>query len=132
MVRGSYELGARISAADYIRAVTGMHNTSREIVHALMPYDALLAPTLTRHAVRIGSLPSNPATAADEIYGWIAFTFPFNSTGQPAISLPNGFNKAGLPLAIQLVGRPGDEAGIIALAAEFERARPWRDKHPPI
>jgi len=75
--------------------VTGMHNTSREVVHALMPYDALLAPTLTRPAVRIGSLPSNPATGADEIYGWIAFTFPFNSTGQPAISIPNGFSKAG-------------------------------------
>ena len=132
VVRGSYEWGAKISAADYIRAVTAMHNTSREIVHALMPYDALLAPTLTRPAVRLGALPSNPATAADEIYAWIAFTFPFNSTGQPAISLPNGFNKSGLPLAIQIVGRPGDEAGIIALAAEFERARPWKDKHPPI
>jgi Asp-tRNA(Asn)/Glu-tRNA(Gln) amidotransferase A subunit family amidase len=132
VVRESYEWGAKISAADYIRAVTAMHNTSREIVHALMPYDALLAPTLTRPAVRLGALPSNPATAADEIYGWIAFTFPFNSTGQPAISLPNGFSKSGLPLAIQLVGRPGDEAGIIALAAEFERARPWKDKHPPI
>jgi len=132
VVRGSYEWGAKISAADYIRAVTGMHNASREIVHALMPYDALIAPTLTRPAVRLGSLPSNPATGADEIYAWIAFTFPFNSTGQPAISIPNGLNKAGLPLAIQLVGRPGDEAGIIALAAEFERARPWKDKHPPI
>ncbi len=90
-----------------------------------MPYDALLAPTLTRPAARLGALPLNPATVADEIYGWIAFAFPFNSTGQPAISLPNGFNKAGLPLAIQLVGRPGDEAGIIALTAEFERARLW-------
>jgi Asp-tRNA(Asn)/Glu-tRNA(Gln) amidotransferase A subunit family amidase len=132
VVRGSYEWGAKISAADYIRAVTGMHNTSREVVHALMPYDALLAPTLTRPAVRIGSLPSNPATGADEIYGWIAFTFPFNSTGQPAISIPNGFSKLGLPLALQIVGRPGDEAGIIALAAEFERARPWKDRHPTI
>jgi Asp-tRNA(Asn)/Glu-tRNA(Gln) amidotransferase A subunit family amidase len=132
VVRGSYEWGAKISAADYIRAVTGMHNTSREIVHALIPYDALLAPTITRPAVRIGTLPSSADTAADEIYGWIAFTFPFNSTGQPAISLPNGFGKAGLPLALQIVGRPGDEAGIIALAAEFERARPWKDKHPPI
>ncbi|MGA7869921.1 MAG: amidase family protein, partial [Candidatus Binatus sp.] len=132
VVRGSYEWGAKISAADYIRAVTAMHNTSREIVHALMPYDALLAPTLTRPAVRLGTLPSSSDTAADEIYGWIAFTFPFNSTGQPAISIPNGFSKAGLPLALQIVGRPGDEAGIIALAAEFERARPWKDKHPPI
>jgi amidase len=131
-VRNSYEWGAKISAADYIRAVTAMHNTSREIVHALMPYDALLAPTITRPAVRLGTLPSNPESAADEIYGWIAFTFPFNSTGQPAISLPNGFSRAGLPLALQIVGRPGDEASIIALAAEFERARPWKEKHPPI
>lgn len=130
--RGTYEWGAKISAADYIRAVTGMHNTSREIIHTLMPYDALIAPTLTRPAVRLGTLPSNPETGADEIYGWIAFTFPFNSTGQPAISIPNGFSKSGLPLALQIVGRPGDEAGIIALAAEFERARPWKDKHPPI
>ena len=132
VVRGSYEWGAKISGVDYLRAITGMHNTSREIVQALMPYDALLAPTLTRPAVRIGSLPSKLETATEEIYGWIAFTFPFNSTGQPAISLPNGFNKAGLPLALQIVGRPGDEAGIVALAAEFERARPWKDKHPPI
>jgi amidase len=132
IVRGSYEWGAKISAADYIRAINGMHNASREVVHALMPYDALLAPTITRPAVKIGSLPSNPETASREFYAWIAFTFPFNSTGQPAISMPNGFSTAGLPLAIQIVGRPGDEAGIIALAAEFERARPWKDKHPPI
>ncbi len=132
VVRGSFEWGAKISAADYIHAITGMHNTSREIIHTLMPYDALIAPTLTRPAVRIGTLASNPATGADEIYAWIAFTFPFNSTGQPAISIPNGFNKAGLPLALQIVGRPADEAGIIALAAEFERARPWKDRHPAI
>jgi Asp-tRNA(Asn)/Glu-tRNA(Gln) amidotransferase A subunit family amidase len=132
LVRGTYDWGRQISAADYVRAVTGMHNTSREIVQALMPYDALLAPTLTRPAVRLGTLPSNPATGADEIYAWIAFTFPFNSTGQPAISIPNGFSHAGLPLAIQIVGRPGDEAGIIALAAQFEAARPWKDRHPAI
>ncbi|HYL57947.1 MAG TPA: amidase [Candidatus Acidoferrales bacterium] len=131
LVRGSYDWGSKISAADYLRAVTGMHNTSREIVQALMPYDALLAPTLTRPAVRLGTLPSNPS-AVDEIYAWIAFTFPFNSTGQPAISMPNGFCKAGLPLAIQIIGRPGDEAGIIALAAQFEVARPWKDRHPTI
>ena len=130
--RGTYEWGAKISAADYIRAVTGMHNTSREVIHTLMPYDALIAPTLTRPAVRLGTLPSSPETGPEEIYGWIAFTFPFNSTGQPAISIPNGFSKSGLPLALQIVGRPGDEAGIIALAAEFERARPWKDQHPPI
>lgn len=132
IVRGSYEWGAKISAADYIHAITAMHNTSREIIDTLMPYDAMLAPTLTRPAVKLGTMPSNPVAAANEFYAWIAFTFPFNSTGQPSISMPNGFSKPGLPLAIQIVGRPGDEAGIIALAAEFERARPWKDKHPPL
>ncbi len=106
VVRASYEWGKKISAADYIRAVTGMHNTSREIIHTLMPFDALIAPTLTRPAVRIGSLGLNPATSADEVYAWIPFTFPFNSTGQPAISIPNGFSKSGLPLALQMIGRP--------------------------
>jgi amidase len=132
LVRQSYEWGKQLSGVDYVRALTNVHNTAREIVRELMPYDALLAPTLTRPAVKIGSLPARMETSADEVYAWIAFTFPFNSTGQPAISMPCGFSKSGLPLAFQIVGRPNDEAGIVALAAQFEEARPFKDKHPSI
>jgi amidase len=132
VVRSSFEWGKQRSAAEYVQALTGLHNTAREIVQALVPYDALLTPTITRPAVRVGSLPSRIETAVDEIYAWNTFTFPFNSTGQPAISLPCGFSKGGLPLAFQIVGRPYDEAGIIALAAQFEEARPVKDRHPPI
>ena len=132
VVRGSYEWGGKLLARDYVRAVAGMHNTSREIVQTLMPYDALLSPTTASPAVKIGALPSKLETSADEIYAWIPFTFPFNSTGQPAISLPNGLSKSGLPLALQIVGRPGDEAGIISIAAQLEEARPWKDRYPPI
>jgi amidase len=132
IVRGTWEWGAKIAAADYIRALTQVHNLSREIVQRLMPYDALLTPTLTRPAVQLGTMAMNPDTAGEEIYGWTAFTFPFNATGQPAISLPNGMSTAGLPLALQIVGRPYDEAGIIALAAQFEEARPWKDRVPPL
>ncbi len=111
VVRGSYEWGKKISAADYIRAVTGMHNTSREIIHTLMPYDALLAPTLTRPAVRHRQpRASNPATSADEIYAWIPFTFPFNSTGQPADLDSQRLQQVGTAARIADVGRPGDEA----------------------
>jgi amidase len=131
-VRGTWEAGRKISSAEYIQAVTGMHNAAREVVQVLAPYDATLLPVMTRPAVRIGTLPSTPEKAADEIYAWIPFTFPFNATGQPAFSLPNGLSKSGLPLAIQIVGRPNDEAGIIALAAQFEKARPWSDRRPPI
>jgi Asp-tRNA(Asn)/Glu-tRNA(Gln) amidotransferase A subunit family amidase len=75
-------------------------------------------------------LYGSPEDALEASFGWIPFTFPFNSTGQPAISVPNGFNAVGLPIGLQIVGRPADEAGIIALAAVFEEARPWRDRHP--
>jgi amidase len=131
-MKPSWEWGRRISAREYLNALSGLHNTAREIIRALAPYDALLTPTLTRPAPCLGTRGAIPEKVADDIYSWISFTFPFNSTGQPAISLPNGFSKSGLPLALQIVGRPNDEAGIIALAAQFEEARPWKNRKPPI
>lgn len=131
VVRATYEQGKKISAADYVNAVREMHNAAREVVQALLPYDALLTPTLTRPAVELGTLPSAPERG-EEIFSWLPFTFPFNATGQPAFSLPGGFTRSGLPIGLQIVGRQNDEAGIIALAAAFEEARPWREKKPPL
>jgi amidase len=130
VVRGSWEQGKNVRAADYINAVAQMHNISRDIVQKLAPYDALITPTLTRPAVRLGTLPSNLETGLGELFAWLVFTFPFNATGQPAFSLPNGFSKEGLPIGLQIVGRQNDEAGIISLAAQFEEARPWKDMKP--
>jgi amidase len=140
VTRAIWQSGREISAADYLGAVVQMHNIAREIVQSLMPYDALLTPTLTRPAVRLGTLPNkqNPyvhdrlGRPVAEVYTWLAFTFPFNATGQPAISVPNGFSRSGLPIGLQIVGRPTDEAGILSLAAAFEQARPWHDQHPPV
>ncbi len=129
VVRRAWEFGKRLSATDYVGALARMHNTSREIVQALAPYDATLAPTLPHPAPRLG-MPTDHFE--DELYPFIQFTFPYNATGQPAFSLPNGFSKAGLPIGLQIIGRQTDELGIIALAAEFERARPWRDLRPPL
>ena len=132
VVRSFWERGRAMPASEYIGTVARMHNTSREVVRALLPYDALITPTLTRPPMRLGTMFADPAKYADDLFGWIAFTFPFNATGQPAISLPNGFTKAGLPIGLQIVGRPADESGIIALAAAWEEARPWVDQHPPL
>jgi len=130
VVREIWEQGKSVNAADYINAVAQMHNISREIMQTLAPYDALITPTLTRPAVRLGTLPSGTGDAAQELLEWLVFTFPFNATGQPAFSLPNGFSKAGLPIGLQIVGRQNDDAGIISLAAQFEEARPWKDNKP--
>jgi amidase len=132
--------GRKISAPDYIDAVARMHNIAREIIQELAPYDAILTPTLTRPAVPLGTLPNrDKPTIIDalgrewpDVYGWMAFTLPFNATGQPAISMPNGFTKSGLPIGLQIVGRPNDEPTIIALAAAFEEARPFKREHPPL
>jgi amidase len=56
----------------------------------------------------------------------------WNVTGQPAAAVPAGFAADGMPLAVQIVGRPGDEATLLSLAAQLESERPWADPRPPI
>jgi Asp-tRNA(Asn)/Glu-tRNA(Gln) amidotransferase A subunit family amidase len=60
------------------------------------------------------------------------FTSPFNASGSPAISVPMSWSKDGLPIGVQFVGRDCDEATLIRIAAQIEKARPWLDKRPPI
>ena len=60
------------------------------------------------------------------------YCVPWNHLGNPAMSVPAGFSPEGLPLAVQLIGRPGDEATLLSLAAQIEAERPWADRRPPI
>jgi amidase len=132
MVRVFVEAGRKMTAAEYVNKMTQMHNAAREVVQLLAHYDALLTPTLARPAPRIGELPTSRDTYVEEALAWLPFTFPFNATGQPACSVPAGFSEAGLPIGLQVVGRPEDEATVVALAAAFEEARPWRDRRPTV
>ena len=63
--------------------------------------------------------------------GWVPFNVLWNATGQPAASVPAGFTASGLPLGVQLVGRPHAETTLLSLAAQLEAARPWADRRPP-
>ncbi len=132
VVREMYEFGRKVSGADYVNLVATMHNIARTIVERLEPYDALLTPAMTRPAMRNGSFPSSPERYLDELWTWIAFEYPFNATGQPVITIPAGFSRAGLPIGLQIVGRPNGEFDLLALAATFEATRPWRDLRPPL
>lgn len=132
IVRVFVEAGRKMSAGDYVNTLAAMHNASREVVQALIPFDAVLSPTLAHPAPRIGELPSSRDVYVEEALAWLPFTFPFNATGQPACSIPNGFSEAGLPIGLQIVGRPYDEPTVVALAAAFEEARPWSHQRPAI
>ncbi|MGO9606629.1 MAG: amidase [Candidatus Binataceae bacterium] len=132
VVREMFREGRKLAAGDYVNLVGVMHNTARAIVERLDPYDALLTPTMTKPAMRNGTFPSRPDRYLDELWTWIAFEYPFNATGQPAITLPGGFSDAGLPVGLQIVGRQNGEFNLLSLAAAYESARPWKQKRPAL
>ena len=115
-----FEVAPMSTAVDYLRALTELHQQARKLIAAWDQFDVLLTPTLTYPAPLIGELGQDVNTASDEFLDWLSFTHPFNCTGQPAISLPLAASKRGLPIGIQLVGRPRDEYSILALGAQLE------------
>ncbi len=126
--------GLAKTAADYCLAVDFVRNEAARIMRHWTEIDVLATPTLTKLPLRNGVIPA--IADYDERWtfclDWHAFTFPFNVTGQPAISVPAGRSAGDLPVGLQLVGRTGDDAGLLALAAAYEEARPWRDRHPEL
>ena len=129
--RNAFEHAPRVTAADYYKAVTAVRNHSRLVVAFWDDHDVLITPTLTEPAPRNGTMGADPATAHIQNLEWLSFTYPYNCTGQPAISLPLGTTRAGLPIGVQLVGPPLGESVILALAAQLEESMPWRDRRPP-
>ncbi len=108
---------------------------TRQLVAFLAPYDALLTPALAERPLPIGTLDTaapDPMSTFTRSGLFTPFTPVFNASGQPGISLPLFHGEDGLPLAVQLVGRPADEATLLALAAQLEAARPWAARRPEL
>ena len=125
----AFERAKAITGADYVKAVNVVRAHSRKVVAFWDDHDVLVTPTLTSPAPRLGAF-ANPSTAHEEAFDWLSFTYPYNCTGQPALSLPLGVSQAGLPIGVQLVGPPRGERLILALAAQLQEAMPWRDRRP--
>ncbi len=96
-------------------------------------YDLLLTPTLAvpPFALHVQGPEKIDGTIVPP-FKWLAFTFPFNLTGQPAATVPAGFSGDGLPIGLQIVGRHLDDPLVLRAAAAFEAARPWRETWPPL
>jgi amidase len=98
----------------------------------LADHDVLLTPVTPAPAPRIGAREGQFwLRTTVEATATVPYAACWNFTGQPACSVPAGFAADGLPRAVQLVGRPNDEATLIALAAQIEAARPWAQERPP-
>jgi len=117
-----FEAASSSTAVEYLQTLTRLHQQARKLIATWEQIDVLLTPTLTYPAPKIGTLGQNVETASAEFLDWLSFTHPFNCTGQPAISLPLAMSTSGLPIGIQLVGRPRDEYTILSLGAQLESA----------
>jgi amidase len=92
-----------------------------------------MTPVMSHPAVSVEIMEGRGATATHLWETrWVPFTVLWNSAGQPAISAPAGLSPTGLPLAVQLIGRPDQEATLLSLAAQLEHERPWTDRRPSV
>ncbi|RBY78455.1 amidase [Blastococcus sp. TF02-09] len=124
--------GLALSARDALESLATLRAVSRRFLRATAGFDVLLAPVTTMTARPIGWFDADGDGAADFARNerYAAFPALSNITGQPAVSLPLHRTAAGLPVGSMLVGRPADEATLIALSAQLEQARPWASRHP--
>jgi amidase len=125
--------GAKVTAAELIFAQAYLQGVMRPAMALLNSYDAFLSPTLASPPVPVGYFDEvDPAENFERQKRFTPYTALYNISGQPAVNLPLYWNAAGLPIGVMLAGRLGDEATLIALSAQIEAARPWRDRHPSI
>jgi len=127
------QAGEAISGAKYLKAQRLRTQIKNSFRAALTQCDVLATPTLPHPAVPIGQdAVMWGDTPEPVINSLVRYTVPFDVSGQPAIALPCGFTSSGLPISLQLAGRPFDEATICRAAHAYEAATDWHTRKPPI
>ena len=131
------EQGRAHTGGDLLRAIEEAQSASRRIANwwAQDGFDLLLTPTCAEPPPRLGEFdapPDNPLAPLLRAIPFGTFTAGFNTTGQPAISLPLHMTAEGLPVGVQLVAAYGREDLLLRIAAQLEQARPWADRLPPV
>jgi aspartyl-tRNA(Asn)/glutamyl-tRNA(Gln) amidotransferase subunit A len=137
LVRTGLETGQFVPATEYIHAQRVRQRIIAEVRAALADIDALLIP-----GTPFPAYPLDPG-AQDTLFGGetkietllelkTRYTALFNLTGQPALVVPCGFSANGLPISLQVVGRPFDDALVLRVARAYERATDWHTRRPPV
>ncbi|MDJ0676739.1 MAG: amidase [Calothrix sp. MO_167.B42] len=121
------------SASQYLQAVLQMQVVCREIVAFFDDIDVLVLPVYLHSPIKIGEWANlSPEDTFQNIAHWISPCPVANATGQPAIAFPVGFDSNGVPVSVQLIGKPAAEATLIRLAAQLSAAMPRSQKRPEL
>src|SRR5947208_399968 len=130
-VRAKLDRGLFVSAVDYILAQRARAFLTREFIQTLRGIDVLVTPTtITPAAPLEGSDQTASSLAMSQEY--TRFTYPFNLTGLPALSVPCGFTAQGLPIGLQIAGRPRDEATVLRVGHTYQQVTEWHRRRPPL
>jgi amidase len=132
--RGFGRLGGILPTALYEHALGAGRAADAARVNAIFDsHDVLVMPVMGGTALPVRRWEGKGAIST--VLGMSRFypyCVPWNHLGNPAMAVPSGFAADGMPLSVQIVGRPGDEATLLSLAAQLEAERPWADARPPI
>jgi amidase len=131
--RAMARIGGAIPAGVIVKQRAAEAGIAEQLNTVFEHADVLLTPGCVTPPSKIGQYHGrgavwtlNGVAPRVPFFGW------WNGTGQPACSVPAGLDKDGLPVGVQLVGRPDDEPTLLSLSAQVEAARPWADRRPPV
>jgi amidase len=131
-MRTLVEMGRLVTAADYVKAMALLQDLARRTVAFFDDYDVFVSPTVAGPPPLVGSMAGVGIEDVMRFWALTPFTALWNTTGQPAASLPLGEDEHGLPVGVQVVARPAAEATLVRVCAQLEAARPWRHRRPPV
>ena len=125
-------VGAEVSAAKYIQSRREMERIRRSLAIVFDNVDALITPTVRIPPFTIVDLQADIDAVRTKELAMRHNTRPINLTGLPSISVPCGFTRNGLPIGMQITGRPGDEVTVLRLAHAYEQATDWHQREPTL
>jgi aspartyl-tRNA(Asn)/glutamyl-tRNA(Gln) amidotransferase subunit A len=126
MVRDRFLLGGLLTISDYVQAQRVRRMIKQEMAQVLQEVDVMITPTSPKPAPLLEGY-SGVSTLLSP-----SFTGPFNVAGLPAISVPGGFTSSGLPIGLQIAGRPFDESTVLRVAYTDQQAARWYEQRPPV